>query len=371
MNMGKALVLSALTVSLAACSSADTKKPRYDYQSPDSKVVRLDVPPDLTDPNQGDRYYLPSGGGAVRASDLNTAKPNVSANQAVLANVDNVHLERDGSIRWLSIADKQPAEIWPLLKAFWQEQGFTIDREEPSIGLMETDWAENRAKLPTDMVRSLFDKVGLGGIYSTGERDKFIIRLEHNGKNGADVFFTQKGLIQAFDSKQQDSLQWKPRPNDPNLEAVFLARFMQYLGADEQQIRKEVNKEQTQGTSLAKLEDGSILLSGQQERNWRRVALALDRVGLDVIGENTDRHVFLVQVAPAEGSAVANQEPGFFSRMFGSDKDSQAPKIPEKLTVLVMPAADGTRVSLADINGSAYDKADAQTWLKKLYQELR
>ena len=40
--------------------------------------------------------------------------------------------------------------------------GFTGGSEEPGMGFMETDWAENRAKLPNDGFRFLLEKVGLG-----------------------------------------------------------------------------------------------------------------------------------------------------------------------------------------------------------------
>ena len=183
-----------------------------------------------------------------------------------------MRLERDGSVRWLNIAHKQPAEVWPLLRNFWQEQGFVISREEPAIGLMETDWAENRAKLPQDGLRSLFEKVGLGGVYSTGERDKFTVRLERNSQGGTDVFIVHRGMIEVYTNKQEDTTMWQPRANDPNLEAAFLARFMQYLGADEQQIARELTRQKAAGNDLAKREGDTVVVSGAQERNWRRIA---------------------------------------------------------------------------------------------------
>ena len=138
MNIRKPAVLTVLALSLAACSSSKDKLPELDYQSNNKNVIRLDVPPDLTDPNQGDRYQLPAGSGAVRASDLQKMQTARRAQNdgRVLTQVENVRLERDGSVRWLNIAHKQPAEVWPLLRNFWQEQGFVISREEPAIGLM-------------------------------------------------------------------------------------------------------------------------------------------------------------------------------------------------------------------------------------------
>ncbi|QEY25569.1 outer membrane protein assembly factor BamC [Neisseria zalophi] len=377
MNRIKPVILTTALISLAACSSNKQEQPQLDYQSQTRKIVSLEVPPDLTNPDQGNMYNIPAGSGAVRASDLNR-RSNVQqpANQTVLQNVKGVHLERDGSQRWLVIDGKQPAEIWPLLKVFWQENGFNIQSEEPAIGQMETEWAENRAKIPQDGLRRLFERVGLGGIYSTGERDKFIIRVEQGRNNTTDVFFAHKGMIEVYADKNEDTTMWQPRPNNPNLEAAFLARFMQYLGVDaaqtEQALGNSVAATSRTASDLAKLEGNTLLLQGNYERNWRRTALALDRIGLTVIGQNTERHALLVQPAPQEGQAVTEKKPGFFKRIFGRKKAAEPvqQERPE-LIVYVEPVANGTRLHLLNKDGTAYQGRDASTWLSRLHTELR
>ncbi|SUA44376.1 lipoprotein [Neisseria zoodegmatis] len=376
MNRMKPVVLTLALVGLAACSG-NKEQPKLDYQTQNRKVVSLEVPPDLTNPDQGNLYQIPAGTGAVRASDLNRNKAvQQPASQAVLQGVKGVHLERDGSQRWLVVEGKEPAEIWPLLKVFWQENGFDIKSEEPAIGQMETEWAENRAKIPQDGLRRLFEKVGLGGVYSTSERDKFIIRIER-GRNGTtDIFFAHKGLKEVYGDKNKDTTMWQPRPNDPNLEAAFLARFMQYLGVDARQAENALGKSVTpvrNAGELAKIEGNSVLLSGDHNRNWRRTALALDRIGLTVLGQNVQSNAFLVQPAPQEGEAVANQKPGIFKRIFGKGKKSNtaANTAQPELIVLAEPTANGTRLRLLNKDGTAYQGRDASNWLSRLHTELR
>lgn len=376
MNRMKPVVLTLALVGLAACSG-NKEQPKLDYQTQNRKVVSLEVPPDLTNPDQGNLYQIPAGTGAVRASDLNRNKAvQQPASQAVLQGVKGVHLERDGSQRWLVVEGKEPAEIWPLLKVFWQENGFDIKSEEPAIGQMETEWAENRAKIPQDGLRRLFEKVGLGGVYSTSERDKFIIRIER-GRNGTtDIFFAHKGLKEVYGDKNKDTTMWQPRPNDPNLEAAFLARFMQYLGVDARQAENALGKSVTpvrNAGELAKIEGNSVLLSGDHNRNWRRTALALDRIGLTVLGQNAQSNAFLVQPAPQEGEAVANQKPGIFKRIFGKGKKSNtaANTAQPELIVLAEPTANGTRLRLLNKDGTAYQGRDASNWLSRLHTELR
>ena len=362
--------LMAISVlSLAACASKD-KLPQLDYQTNQQKQVRLDVPPDLTNPDQGNRYSIPAGSGAVRASDLQKGGPVTAANQQVLAKVEKAHIEREGSQRWLVVEDKTPAQLWPLLKVFWQEMGFVVATEEPQIGMMETEWAENRAKLPNDGIRRLFEKVGLGSVYSTSERDKFIIRLERAG-NGSRVVFAHKGMAEVYTSKAEDNTVWQPRPSDANLEAAFLGRFMQRLGADEAEVTRQLTQQGTAG-ELAKLDGNSVLVMGDGERNWRRIGLALDRIGLTVIDQNPNQRAYLVQVAQAETTQTQNSKPGLLSRWFGGSKKTTEPAQKAQLVVALQAVKGGDRVVLLNPkDGSPYTGSDLNRYLSNLHIELR
>lgn len=377
MNRMKPAVLAIALIGLAACSS-NKEQPKLDYQTQNRKVVDLSVPPDLTDPNQGNRYSLPANNGAVRASDIqknnntNTQQP---ASQSVLQGVKGVEIKRASNQRWLEISGKQPAEIWPLLKVFWQENGFVIKSEEPAIGQMETDWAENRAKIPHDGLRSLFEKAGLGGVYSTSERDKFTIRLERGEKGTTDIFFAHKGMKEVYTDKKKDNTIWEPRANDPGLEAAFLGRFMQYLGADQQQVDQQLKQNQSKAASandMANVEGSSLLVRGDYQRNWRRTALALDRIGLTVLGQNVEKHAFLVQPVPDETVRAKNNKPGILTRIFGKSKKDDTPaKAAPELIVFMEPIQNGARISILNKDGSPYQGKENQTWLNSLQTELR
>ena len=375
MTYMKPVVVAIALISMTACSGNKKDLPKLDYQTQTRKIVKLEVPPDLNNPDQGNLYQVPAGSGAVRASDLSrrTSATQQAANSEVLKSVKGVRLERDGNQRWIEVQGKSPAEIWPLLKAFWQENGFDIKSEEPGIGQMETEWAENRAKIPQDGLRRLLDKVGLGGIYSTSERDKFIIRIEQSKNGTTDVFFAHKGMKEVYADKNKDTTTWQPAANDPNLEAAFLARFMQYMGVDQQQAENALTQSvaKRSGNELARIDDNTLLVSGDYGRNWRRTALALDRIGLNVLGQNIERHAFLVQQAPNESEAVSTKKPGFFSRMFGKGKKVEKPAAYPEIIVFVEPINGGSRIRLLNKDGSAYNGSDASTLISRLHTELR
>ncbi|AVR78273.1 hypothetical protein NM96_01915 [Neisseria mucosa] len=371
----KPVVVAIALISMTACSGNKKDLPKLDYQTQTRKIVKLEVPPDLTNPDQGNLYQVPAGSGAVRASDLSrrTSATQQAANSEVLKSVKGVRLERDGNQRWVEVQGKSPAEIWPLLKAFWQENGFDIKSEEPGIGQMETEWAENRAKIPQDGLRHLLDKVGLGGIYSTSERDKFIIRIEQSKNGTTDVFFAHKGMKEVYADKNKDTTTWQPAANDPNLEAAFLARFMQYMGVDQQQAENALSQSvaKRSGNELARIDGNTLLVSGDYGRNWRRTALALDRIGLNVLGQNIERHAFLVQQAPNESEAVSTKKPGLFGRIFGKGKKVEKPAAYPEIIVFVEPVNGGSRIRLLNKDGSAYNGSDASTLLSRLHTELR
>lgn len=378
----KLLILAVALSNLAACSTISTmaemkqkrqerEAAKLDYQSANNQVVNLEVPPDLRDPRGGDLYALPQG----MSANPNAMQAKSDPTRRVLNPVKNVRLERSGSQQWLNIgAEKSAAELWPMLRAFWQEAGFTIASEEPQAGLMETEWAENRAKLPNQGLRKLFDKVGIGSVYSTSERDKFMIRMERDNKGGHNIFFSHKGMEEVYDSKNQDRTVWQPRANDANLEAAMLSRFMQYLGADQQVLEQQVAKQaDTQtGTQYAKRESKTVVVYGAAERNINRIGAALDRIGLTVEGFEGQRGMFVVR--PAAKEAIVAKKTSKISQWFGKGKSAETTEQPEKaaqMFVALEQIANGQRVHLLDQMGNAYSGSDASKYLDALYKELR
>lgn len=361
------LISSVLLV--GACAS--NKQDALDYHTPGVNKDKhsLEVPPDLTGISQPDRYTIPVGSGAVRASQLEGQSPTIGGSSAVLPKVENMHIERDGSLRWLRIDDKSPQEVWPLLRAFWQEGGFVIANENPQTGFMETQWAENRANIPTDIVRRLFDTIGLGGVYSSGLRDKFIARVERVGENGTAVTFSHRGMKEIMMGKDKDTSRWEPRPTDSNLEAQLLARFMLRLGADEAAVKQQMSHTGSDGL-LAQLHENTLLLNGNHERNIHRLRLALDRIGLTVENFDNTRNMFLVQPADIESEAVSKQKPGMFSRLFGAEEKKPQPK--PKLLVKISPNDNNSdSVTLYQANGQPYQGRDANSILQQLLAQLR
>ena len=232
MNPTARLGLLGLTIALSACSVLDGDKINYKSAS---KGASLEVPPDLQQLSRDSRYTVP--GGVVSANALQAgqvAQPSATSTAAATT-LGDVRIERDGNQRWLVV--KRPADkLWQPVSEFWVENGFILVQDQPKLGIMETDWAENRAKLPQDIIRSTIGKV-FDSLYSTGERDKFRTRLERNADGSTEIFISHRGMIEVYTSAAKDGTIWQPRPADPELETEFLRRLMVKLGVSEEQSK--------------------------------------------------------------------------------------------------------------------------------------
>lgn len=298
------LTLSLLAIALAGCGILPDSR-KIDYKSA-GKAPTLEVPPDLSQISRDDRFLVPdaAGKGSATFSAYSADRTPLAQakNSTVLPQVDNVRVERSGNQRWLVVA-APPDKLWDTVKDFWQETGFLINVERPDAGVMETDWAENRAKIGDDIIRNTIGKL-LDSLYSTGERDKFRTRFEPGAEPGTtDVFISHRAMEEVYTSSAQDDTRWQPRAPDPELEAEMLRRLMVRLGTDEKRAAVAVAAVKAEPRAkLAKSDDGAGTLEVYErfDRAWRRVGLALDRVGFTVEDRDRSRGLYFVRYVDPE-----------------------------------------------------------------------
>jgi outer membrane protein assembly factor BamC len=362
---------------LAGCSSTDgllDNASRIDYKSA-GKLPPLDVPPDLTSPARDDRYQVPdaAGGGTTlsgyQAGRAQQAKPGATS---LLPSAEGMRVERDGEERWL-VVNEPPDKVWLLVRAFWQENGFLIAREIPEAGVMETEWAENRAKIPDNWFRRTFGFI-FNSLHSTGQRDKYRTRLEPAPGGGTEIYISHRGLDEVYVNEEHTQTAWQPRPADPGLEAEFLRRLMVRLGTPEGEARARVANAQaaTQRATLKKGLDGAELLEVMEpfDRAWRRVGLALDRVGFTVEDRDRQKGVYFVRYADPQGDLKGKKDEGLLARLAFWRDDK--PKIkPEQYRVSVTGADELSRVQVLDKNGTTESSPTASRILALLHEQLK
>lgn len=354
----------ALASLLSACSVLQEDK--IDYKSA-AKAPTLEVPPDLTQLRKESRYAIESTS-ATASGFQNAGSRVVDAGTAANA-LGPVRIERQGSQRWL-VASLPADKIWEPLREFWTSNGFVLVTDAPDVGIMETEWAENRAKLPQDFIRRTLGKV-LDSFYSTAERDKFRTRVERNAQGGVEIYITHRGMVENYADVQKDRTIWQPRPSDPELEIEFLRRLMVKLGSS-----PEAAKTATVTASAA--DTGSqvssingqpvIVLQDNLDRAWRRTGVALDRSGFTVEDRDRSAGVYFVRYVAA---GTSTEPTGLLGRLFGSKKDTPSTLTKYQIN-LVASGENQTSLRVLTVSGQPEPSAqDAERILKLIAAELR
>jgi len=365
---------AALALTMVGCGSTLLEPAKVEYKT-ERKLPPLDVPPDLTVPAREERYEIPDApSGPITYSAYNTGRSAAAVDGAarVLPEIGKARVERSASERWLVVSE--PAEkVWPIVKEFWQEMGFLIKVERPEAGVMETDWAENRAKIKEGLVKNLFSGI-LEGVSSTGERDKFRTRLERGrDPNTTEVYISHRGVVEVYTSEARDSTIWQPRPTDPGLEAEFLRRLMVRFGVDEARAKRQlaaVKRDERAHIVTAENGTGTLELSEPFDRAWRRVGLVLDRVGFTVEDRDRSRGFYFVRYVDVERDAEGKKkETGFFdSLMFW--RSAPDPKA-EQYRVFVKDRDQTSEVQVLNREGNPDSSDAARRILSLLQQQLR
>jgi outer membrane protein assembly factor BamC len=278
--------------------------------------------------------------------------------------VNDVRIERDGKQRWL-VVNRSADVVWPIVQEFWKENGFEYTVEQQQIGLLETEWAENRAKIPQDFVRRTLGKV-LDGLYSSGERDKFRTRIERNSTGGVEIYVTHRGMAEEFKDQSKTSTMWVQRPNDPELEAEFLSRLMVKLGVSAEQAKANTSAPETPANKTTLVNQGgasTLNIPDSFDVAWRRVGLALDRTGFTVEDRDRAQGVYFVRYV----DTATKEDKGFFSNMFSSKKEAG----PVKYRIAVRKAGNVTEVTVQDAAGKTENTPVTQRILKLLADDLR
>lgn len=371
----------ALALALTGCSTLDGSlslggDSKVDYRSQSAKTQPLDVPPDLSQLARDGRYQ--PQGGVVSAAAMRQPGGAAAAGTAAApatpavapSAVGDVRLVRSGNARWLATA-QPPEKVLPVLRAFWQERGFTLVVDDAQTGVLETDWAENRAKLPQDLVRRTLGRL-IENLYDSGTRDRFRVRVERTAEGGSEIYLTHRGLEEIYVEAREGQTAWRPRAQDPDLEAEFLSRMMARLGGKTEDVQAAAKP--GTGTAAAAAPaarpaavatETSLTLAEGFDRAWRQVGLALDRSGFSV--EDRDRSAGVYFVRYIDPKYAGKEEPNFFAKLFGGGAEAK----PVRYRVLVKADGNTSRVSVQTSAGDAETGDAARQIIARLSDALK
>ncbi len=368
--------LAAIAVTLAGCSTIAEYSPfeakRVEYKAATSGPS-LEVPPDLTPPKYDERFRA----GTATLSGVNSANRAavLSGAGGVLPAVSGMRIERAGTERWL-VVPGTPEVNFPKVREFWASMNMTLVSDDSRIGLMETDWAENRARIQEDIIRRTIGKV-FEQVYSSGTRDKYRTRLERGANGTTEIFISHRGLEEKnIGTSTQPVFRYEQRKPEPEYEAEILNRMMQYLGAPKEEATQIAQAAVSPAAAAARVDQAQIVSVGGVsslsmndtfDRSWRRVGLALDRVGFTVVDRDRAAGTYFVRYADPD--TIANNEPGILDKLKFWRTDTK--EVAEQYRITVKETAGKTDVRVLDSKGTPDATAIGTRIVTLLHAQLR
>jgi outer membrane protein assembly factor BamC len=382
--------LGVALVALAGCTTISniwSGGKATDYKGAQARATQpLEVPPELTAPTMDDRYAIPDPRAQTTYSAYSQRTPGATTTSgvpSVLPRFDTVRLDRAGDQRWL-VVKGEPDKVWPVVREFWVEAGYPLVREQPEVGILETEWYEDRAKIPQDIIRRTLGRV-LDQMWSTARRDKFRTRLEKGAEPGTtEIFVSNRAVEEVFTNQQQDSTKWVPLPADRELEAEMLTRIQVKLGTGDTKVATagqpgkapvRANAPVVAEARNAVLENagaGPLTVNDSFDRAWRRVGLALDRVGFTVEDRDRSKGLFFVRYIDPEADAkvMPTKKEGWLEKLAFWKTDPKKPQ-PQYRIHVADAGASMSQVQVQDSNGATEKSSTSKKILTLLFDQLK
>ncbi len=376
-KFARSATLVAVTLAATAligCETGTSLGKRIEYKSTGTAPA-LEIPPDLNTPRFDDRF-------ATTASGLAAQQAGRPKQSDLLPQNAEARVVRAGTERWL-VVKATPEQTWATVRSFWNELGFVVALEQPTIGVMETDWAENRAEIPTDPIRQFIGKY-IDVLYTTYKRDKFRTRIERGVEPGTvEIYVSHRGMEQMPTAMSQGTpvaFAWAVLPPNPDLEAEMLGRMMQRFGvpapaaASAVAAAGSVTPGKPAPSDKARIEKGAdgsskLVVDDAFDRAWRRVGLALDRTGFTVVDRDRSTGIYFVRYADPDSDVAKARDTGWLSKLMFWKKDDK--DRPEQYRIKVLESAPTSVVTVQDTKGEPDRTATGERILALLREQLR
>ena len=385
------IALAVAVAALAAGCSIFGGGKSNEYKSAQARAAQpLEVPPELTSPTMDDRFAIPDPRTQTTYSQYSkgigaqgTVPAAAPSGSTVLPRIAGARMERYNNQRWL-VVKGDPDKVWPVLREFWIENGYALAREEPGAGIMETDWYDDKTKIPNDIVRRTLGRV-VPNIFSTPRRDKFRTRLEKGSEPGTtEVFVSNRNIEESFSNTEQTRTQWVSHEADKELEAEMLQRMLAKMGVAEAQVAAAAAKApppvrsgaapvpETRNAVLENAGAGPLVVNDSFDRAWRRVGLALDRVGFTVEDRDRSKGLFFVRYIDPEvdAASVAAKNESWTDKLKFWKSAPKGPK-PQYRIHVTDAGASMSQVQVQDSQGSNEASSTGKKILALLYEQLK
>ena len=305
------VLLCSSFIFLNACSSdGDTRAEHMDAMT----TQGLEIPPRLTQPDTGNALRLPEPSAKARAAFANSASGD-STVEVIAPVFKGIRLKNDASLYWLEV-DSPIEAVWDTLPHFLAAEGIGAERVEKLLGFVDTQWMNEYQVSYGGAEQSSWLKK-----FSPDYKDKFRLRLEKIDQNKTRMYVNHRGVQIAI---TDDESEWTQRDSEPMLEREIMYRYMLFAGADKQSATGLLAGYKSYQSRVISNDEqlANFQVQGDEQTVWRRLKIAMDRLGVDVqktdeTGKNIEVLVGNLKVTkPADV-----EDSSWFGGLFGRDVD--------------------------------------------------
>ncbi|MCK5262907.1 MAG: outer membrane protein assembly factor BamC [Gammaproteobacteria bacterium] len=365
------VALAAALIS-SGCSS-DGNERRQEYLDADY-YIRLELPPDLTSSSDKDQLSAPKPTDEATTrfkqdtADLGSGEKQNAVAMAI--KVKGARMQAGDGVFWLEV-DENADKLWPQLSAFWGHEGVKIVRNEPMLGMVETDWV---SKLQVDDDAGFIEK--LFNSTSPDKLDKFRMRVEPElGNDKTKIFMSHSGMERLVEG---DDVNWRSRCTEEELEREMLNRLALFVGLNEAQAKKAFENYRPFASRVEVPEDkvNTLYITGDMDFVWKRSLRALDRMGMDVLETDTATHQIKVAIEKLTKEDLGEErdeiaESSWFMQWFSGSGEDYAENENRQFT-LKLESNDGViHLGILRPDGEPADSVLAEQFRKSLAIEFQ
>jgi len=304
----------------------ENKQISINYYS-DKSVTPLEVPPDLTSPEYENSFRIREFAKGISMNTVNlTNTENIIENKQKVFDVPaNISIKTSGTRKWLEV-DKNSEVLWNLSKQFLRENGFVIDKSNKKIGIMETNYLENKPEIPAasmgwirSMLASQIDNV----TYTLPSVDSYKIRIEPINDIKSEVHLSLSSMAEVITGYGKDETTlWQHKERDVALETEMLYKLMLYFGSDSAVAREKIINAQKESQLVIKKDKDingytKLIFNFGIEETWDNVSWALNNMNLDIEDKDVKEKSFYINIA-------RTSDKGLFTKIFGDDAVKKA-----------------------------------------------
>ena len=271
-----------ITFLLTACTgSSDSFLGDFElpiFGSDEETERQLELPPDLDAPLPTEDYQISNPGVAAAMT------------SSVLPERLDMRLYREGDVVWLAVS-ADPLSLWPNLRTFYESYGFAVLEANPAHGYLQTGWRERVMQVADDAALRV--------------RHQFRLHIERAPNALTHIYIANRSSSYHNGERRLDA-------PDREAEWAMLQSLRDYLGSfsEVRSVRKASLKAARIPLDVLDVNGVPVLTIGQiYSRVWRRLSVALNRSGWDVVNSDRSRGLYYARRGPqasedADGSGL-------------------------------------------------------------------